>query len=229
MGLPLFFPPVVAEDRRYKPALAPGSPPGLRKREDKGAMALTVKKVAALRRRPGRYGDGHGLVLQVISPTNVSWLFCYERQGRAHQMGLGPLHTIGLKEARERARAARQLLLDGIDPLEQKRAERDARAAEAARSVTFKTCAERYYTAHADEWTNVKHRRQFLATMQSYVYPVMGALSVAAIDEAMVLKVPPPREARMSISAAPSAAIRRPISLRAPPSASARRPRLRTR
>jgi integrase len=161
----------------------------LRKKEDKGAMALTVKKVAALRRRPGRYGDGHGLVLQVISPTNASWLFCYERQGRAHQMGLGPLHTIGLKEARERARAARQLLLDGIDPLEQKRAERDRRAAEAARSVTFKTCAERYYTAHADEWTNVKHRRQFLATMQSYVYPVMGALSVAAIDEAMVLKV----------------------------------------
>jgi integrase len=127
-------------------------------------------------------------VLQVISPTNVSWLFCYERAKRARMMGLGPLHTIGLKEARERARAARQLLLDGIDPLEAKRAERDARAAEAARSVTFKTCSEQYYAAHSDEWS-AKHRGQFFATMQSYVYPFMGTLSVAAIDEAMVLKV----------------------------------------
>jgi Arm DNA-binding domain len=79
-------------------------------------MALTMKKVAALRRRPGRYGDGQNLVLQVISESNTSWLFCYERNGRAHQMGLGPLHTVNLREARELARAARQLLLAGIDP-----------------------------------------------------------------------------------------------------------------
>jgi integrase len=151
-------------------------------------MTLTVKKVAALRRRPGRYSDGHNLVLQVISPTNVSWLFVYERNGRAHSMGLGPLHTISLKAARERARAARTLLLDGVDPLEAKRAERDRRAADTARNISFKTCAERYFEAHADGWGS-KHRRDFLSSLRSHVFPLLGSLSVTTIDEALVLKV----------------------------------------
>jgi len=75
-----------------------------------------------------------------------------------------------------------------LTPLEHKRAERDRRAAEEARSVTFKTCTERYYAAHADGWSK-KHRQQFVGTMRDYVYPLMGALSVAAIDESLVLKV----------------------------------------
>ncbi|MCP3462649.1 Arm DNA-binding domain-containing protein [Bradyrhizobium sp. CCGUVB23] len=41
----------------------------------------------------------------------------YERNGRERWMGLGPLHTVSLQEARERARKARGQLLDGIDPL----------------------------------------------------------------------------------------------------------------
>jgi len=153
------------------------------------AMALTVKRVEALRKTPGRYRDGLGLVLQVVNPNNASWLFCYERNGRTRAMGLGPIHTIGLKEARERAYYARRLLLDGVDPLEAKRAERDRRAAEAARNVTFLQCAELYYTAHADSWTNAKHRTQFPSTMRDYVYPIIGSIAVAAVDEALVLKV----------------------------------------
>jgi len=152
-------------------------------------MKLSVRKIEALRKKPGRYGDGHGLVLQVINPNNVSWLFCYERHGRPRAMGLGPLHTIGLKAARERAHAARVLLLDGIDPLDHKRAEHDRRAAEAAKNVTFRQCAELYYAAHADGWSNAKHRQQFTNTLRDYAYPVIGSVSVAAVDEAMVLKV----------------------------------------
>src|SRR5262249_44650436 len=129
-------------------------------------MKLTVKKIEALCKTPGRYRDGHGLVLQVINPNNASWQFHYERNGRARAMGLGPLHTVGLKDARERAYGARRLLLDGIDPLEAKRAEHDRRAAEAAKNVTFRQVAELYYAAHADSWTNAKHRAQFLSTLR---------------------------------------------------------------
>src|SRR5262249_304028 len=121
--------------------------------------------------------------------NNASWLFCYQRNGCPRTMGLGPLHTIGLKEARERAYAARVLLLDGIDPLEAKRAERDRRAAEAARNVTFRQCAEPYYAPHADGGNIAKHRAQFLNTLRDYVYPIIGSVAVAAVDEALVLKV----------------------------------------
>jgi len=152
-------------------------------------MKLTVKKIEALREKPGRYGDGHGLVLQVVNPNNASWLFCYQRNGCPRAMGLGPLHIIGLREARQRAYTARRLLLDGVDPLEARRAERDRRAAEAAKNVAFRQVAELYYEAHSDSWTNAKHRAQFLSTLRDYAYPIIGSVAVAAVDEALVLKV----------------------------------------
>jgi hypothetical protein len=95
-------------------------------------MALTAKRVAKLI-QPGRYFDEHGLYLQVQSPTNRSWLLRYERNGRGERwLGLGPVHTVSLKEARERARKARLQLLDGDDPIDARKAERAARALEAA-------------------------------------------------------------------------------------------------
>lgn len=56
-------------------------------------MALTVKGIAKLN-QPGRYGDGHGLVLQIARSGVKSWLFRYQRDGRERWMGLGPLHTV---------------------------------------------------------------------------------------------------------------------------------------
>ena len=48
-------------------------------------------------------------------------------------MGIGPAHTLTLAEARERATEARKLRLDGIDPIEHKRAKHAAlRAADAS-------------------------------------------------------------------------------------------------
>ena len=70
-------------------------------------MQLTAKLVATLVKRPGRYHDGHGLILVVVNPNNASWQLRYQRNGRERWLGLGPLHTVTLKDARERARAAR--------------------------------------------------------------------------------------------------------------------------
>jgi hypothetical protein len=53
-------------------------------------------------------------------------------------MGLGPAHTVSLAGARERARAARQMLLDGKDPIEAKRAALTARRVAAAKLVMLR-------------------------------------------------------------------------------------------
>ena len=152
-------------------------------------MTLTIKRIARLS-TAGRYSDGHGLYLQVMSPTNRSWLLRYERNGRGERwMGLGPLHTVSLQEARERARKARQQLLDGVDPLDARKAERAAKALEAARTITFEKAAQAYFDAHERGWRNAKHRAQFLSTLKTYAYPKIGKLPVAAIDTGLVLKV----------------------------------------
>ena len=98
---------------------------------------LTALKVAKLE-TPGRYCDGRGLWLQVRDAGNKSWLFRYMIDGQARHMGLGPLHTVSLAEARERALRARQCLLDGVDPLEAKRGAVLERRLAAARLVTFR-------------------------------------------------------------------------------------------
>ncbi|HLH98025.1 MAG TPA: integrase arm-type DNA-binding domain-containing protein [Xanthobacteraceae bacterium] len=151
-------------------------------------MGLTVKKIERLK-QPGRYADGHGLYLQVMSATNRSWLLRYERNGRERWLGLGPLHTFDLSEARERARKARQLLQDGIDPIEQRKSARAAQALAEARALTFQDAARQYFDAHERSWKNAKHRAQFLSTLETYAFPKIGRLSVAEIDTGLVLKV----------------------------------------
>jgi integrase len=150
-------------------------------------MALTVKSVAKAT-QPGRYGDGHGLYLQVLSPTNRSWLLRYQRQGRERWLGLGPLHTVGLQQARDRAVKARQQLLDGIDPLEARAADRATRELAAAKELSFEQAAHQYFDAHERKWRNAKHRAQFLSSLRDYAFPKIGRLSVGAIDTGLVLK-----------------------------------------
>jgi integrase len=111
------------------------------------------------------------------------------RSGTAREMGLGPYPDITLADARERARTARRLLLDGTDPIEARRAERAISALEGARALSFEQAAEQYIAAHEAAWRNAVHRRQWKSTLTTYAFPVMGALPVSAIDTAVVLKV----------------------------------------
>jgi len=90
--------------------------------------------------------DGGNLLLQCTTGREghirKSWVFKYEIDGKRHEMGLGPLHTRGLGEARAEAKRLRQLLLDRVDPLVERRKADQARIAERAKTVTFKDCAE---------------------------------------------------------------------------------------
>jgi len=152
---------------------------------------LTALKVERAK-VPGMYCDGGGLYLQVTKAAeriNKSWIFRYSRGPRTREMGLGPLHTITLAEAREKARHARHLLLDGVDPIEAKRAARAQAKLEAAKAMTFEQCATAYIASHRAGWRNAVHAAQWETTLREYAGPVIGALPIAAIDTGLVMKV----------------------------------------
>jgi integrase len=152
---------------------------------------LTVKRVAKLVRRgePGRHFDGQGLYLVIENRRNANWGRRYELNHKAHQIGLGSAFAFTLAEARERNRRISQLLADGIDPLAQKRQQRAVQAAAAAKVMTFKEAAQAYVEAHQGKWRSAVHGRQWINTLATYTYPIIGALDVAVIDTPAVLRV----------------------------------------
>jgi len=158
-------------------------------RETNKLAAVNLKQL-----RPGLHGDGGGLWLQVTpNRKGRSWVFRYSLNGRAREMGLGSLTTIGLAEAREYAKQCRRLLQGSpttppVDPIESRRALHNEAKLAAIRAKTFKGCAEAYMAAHQGGWRNSKHAAQWSATLGTYVYPVMGDVPVDTIDTALVMK-----------------------------------------
>jgi integrase len=141
--------------------------------------------------KAGYHHDGGGLYLQVREGKNGitrSWVFRYTRLGKARNMGLGPLHTISLSEARVKAREARKLRLEGVDPVGDRKAQRAAQRVSEATAMTFKQCAEAYIAAHQAGWRNPKHAAQWTATLGAYAYPIFGTLPVQAVDVGLVMK-----------------------------------------
>ena len=151
---------------------------------------LTAKRVERTT-TPGRYRDGlvKGLLLQITDTGAKSWVLRYELHGRERMMGLGSVSDFNLKEARERARSARQLLADGIDPLAAKHAAKAAAQAAAAKAMTFAQAALAYISQHESKWTNASYRHEVLTTLKKYAFPVLGNMDVASIDLPHVLRV----------------------------------------
>jgi integrase len=146
------------------------------------------------------YGDGGGLWLVVTKrdadgkPVAASWVFRFLLYGKSREMGLGSAWDVKLVDAREAARLARVRVRVGkTDVLEERRvAETERRQRtqlEAARRMTFEQSAERLIAAKESGWRNAKHRRQWPATLATYVYPIIGHLPVAEIDTGMIVKV----------------------------------------
>jgi integrase len=156
-------------------------------------VARTINKLTAAsvaeKSKTGRYGDGNGLWLQVSRWGTKAWLFRYKVAGKEHQMGLGSTSTFSLKEARERARAYRQILADGLDPIDARRDRVIATRAAKVNRVTFRDCAERYIASHKAGWKNGKHAEQWSATLTTYAYPVIGQLSVADVETDHILRI----------------------------------------
>jgi integrase len=168
---------------------------------------LSAVKVAR-EKRPGLYGDGGGLYLQVSANGAKSWIFRYwvvqrdlatgevvrdpttnKVRGRNRDMGLGPYVTVSLHEARERALECRKLREKEIDPIEAREQTKRHAALERAKSLKFKDAALTYMASHSVAWKNEKHAGQWSATLEKYAYPIIGDLPLQVIDTTLVMKV----------------------------------------
>jgi integrase len=83
------------------------------------ASRLTAVEVKNLT-KPGRYGAGQGLYLDIDSEGVKRWILRYQLRGRRRDMGLGAYdpQRNGLAQARRAAQDAREQIARGIDPID---------------------------------------------------------------------------------------------------------------
>ena len=148
---------------------------------------LEVKRLC----EPGLHfvGGGSGLALQVLPTGGKSWILRATVGGRRRDMGLGGYPSIPLSEARQRARAARDQIRGGVDPIVNLQRVKSELVASQRASINFKKCSESYISAHQAGWRNQKHAAQWTRTLEQYAFPTIGDLRVDHIQLAHVLNI----------------------------------------
>lgn len=156
---------------------------------------LTSRTVAT-KREPGRYADGQGLYLIVDKDGAKRWVLRFTL-GKMREMGLGAVLDIDLAAARERAAAARKLVSEGIDPIEERK-----RLAEPPPSgaPTLGAFAEEVITSLEPEWVGRETAKSWRRTFELYALPIAHK-PVDAIDTADILLVLKPIWLKLSTTA----------------------------
>lgn len=135
---------------------------------------LTPAKVKAVQ-EPGRYSDGDGLFLEVSPSGTKRWLLRIQSHGRRRDIGLGALKSAGLADAREAAAVIRKKVAQGIDPVAERKQERET-------IPTFRVAAAQVHAEHKAGWRNGKHQDQWLKTLEIYAFPSIGDRLVSEIE-----------------------------------------------
>lgn len=141
--------------------------------------------------QPGLHmvGGVSGLGLQVLPSGGRSWILRATIGHRRREMGLGGYPDVTLARAREAARAARDAIRQGNDPIEIGQNARRALKQKSLASMSFRSAADAYITSHEAGWKNAKHREQWTATLGKYAFPVLGDVDVSLIGLPHVLRV----------------------------------------
>lgn len=127
--------------------------------------------------------DGNGLYLEVTA-TSKRWRFKYTFRYKENRLSLGLFPDVSLKDARDKAREARLLLLEGVDPS----AERKARKAEvkAQSTETVEIIGREWFEKFKHQWT-AEHAVTVIYRLETNVFALIGTRAIKDIEPAELL------------------------------------------
>lgn len=154
-------------------------------------VALNSAKSVEAIKEVGYHTCAKGLYLQVSKQGTKSWLFRYTSPltKKRREMGLGSLDFVSLAEARQLAVDYKRLVIDGKDPIEERKQSQLQKQLEQARNLTFREVAEACIKSKSHEWKNAKHAQQWKNTLVTYAFPVIGHLPISEITTDLILKI----------------------------------------
>ena len=117
----------------------------------------------------GKYHDGKGLYISISNQGRGKWSYRYRIDKKSREMGLGTFPEISIIDARQKAEDNRRLVIQKIDPIDDKRRQEVLRNQQ---NKTFSFIADLYIRAKKEEeWTNSKSEQQWRNTIKTYVTP----------------------------------------------------------
>jgi integrase len=136
--------------------------------------------------------DGGGLRFRVMSNGSRTWIMRITIRGVRRDISIGPLATISLAQAREKAHDIRRAVSDGRDPATERQAERSPLKARSEvistkTEPTFEACWQAYWTVKEPQLSNGKHRDQWVSTMKTYVLPHIGHRAIGDIKPGEIM------------------------------------------
>ena len=163
----------------------------------KRAKEISARQITSIK-NDGRYAVGGvpGLYLHVRG-IRRSWLLRVKVGGRRRDLGLGSFPEVTLAIARDRAWEKRKSVPSRPTAVVELQATPTTNPPAAAsttsnvsrETTTFESCARTYVAAQAPGWKSGKHAKQWLSTLETYAFPVIGKVDVAAVAVTHVLEI----------------------------------------
>lgn len=149
---------------------------------------MTDAKLRALKPRATQYkiSDAEGLHVLVARSGSKLWRWAYRFGGKQKSLALGRYPTVSLLNARRARDAAKELLLRGIDPSTDRKAERRKKLMSAAN--TFEAVANEWFDAYRDRWVE-SYSSRLRSRIDDDLLPDLGKRPIAEIQALEVLDV----------------------------------------
>jgi integrase len=147
-----------------------------------------------------RLYDERGLYLEVTPSGGRWWRLKYRHDGREKLLSMGTYPDTGLKAAREKRDRARELLAQGIDPSDARRAEKQSRLQAVVHS--FEAVAREWHaTVHVAK-VSAGHAARTLTRLEQDVFPWLGGQTISEIKAPHLLQTMRRIESRGAIETA---------------------------
>jgi integrase len=150
--------------------------------------------------KPVRLYDERGLYLEVTPTGGRWWRLKYRFEGREKLLSMGTYPDTGLKVARAKRDQARELLAQGVDPSDARRAEKATQSEQASNS--FEAVAREWHTTVHVAQVSAGHAARTLIRLEQDVFPWLGGLTVSEIKAPQLLHTMRRIEARGAIETA---------------------------
>ncbi|MEW6164514.1 MAG: integrase arm-type DNA-binding domain-containing protein [Pseudomonadota bacterium] len=134
--------------------------------------------------KPVRMFDTGGLYLEISPAGGKWWRLKYHYSDKEKRISLGTYPDTTLAKAREKRDEARKLLADGIDPAENRKAQKAARQESAANS--FEVLAREWHTRQLPKWSPAQAKK-VAGIFENNVYPWIGKRPIAELKPHEIL------------------------------------------